>query len=75
MSMYTEAEKDFLISELKGRRYHWLRNVEMYRTDLEINPHNLEYTEKHISNLKSGLKNCEDKLNAVDKLIQKLTIE
>jgi hypothetical protein len=75
MSMYTQAEKDFLISELEGRRRHWQRNADMYRTDLEINPHNLEYTEIHISNLKSGLKHCEDKINAVDKLLTKLTIE
>jgi hypothetical protein len=73
--MYTQAEKDFLISELEGRRRHWQRNADMYRTDLEINPHNLEYTEIHISNLKSELKHCEDKINAVDKLLTKLTIE
>ncbi len=72
-TMFDEGEKDFLIGELEGRKFFWERNVEMYKTDIEINPHNLEYTETHIDNLKDGLRRCQESLDGVKKLIKELS--
>ena len=72
-TMFNEAEKDFLIGELEGRKFFWERNVEMYKTDIEINPHNLDYTEEQIDNLRDGLQRCQESLDRVKKLIKELS--
>ena len=72
-TMFDEAEKDFLINELEGRKYFWKRNVQLYKTDIEINPHSLDYTEEQIDNLRDGLQHCQESLDRVKKLIKELS--
>jgi hypothetical protein len=71
--MFDEAEKDFLIGELEGRKFFWERNVQLYKTDIEINPHNLDYTEEQIDNLRNALQDCQESLDKVETLIKKLS--
>ncbi len=71
--MFDEAEKDFLIGELEGRKYFWKRNIQLYKTDIEINPHSLDYTEEQIDNLRNALQDCQESLDKVETLIKKLS--
>ena len=72
-TMFDEAEKDFLIGELEGRKYFWKRNIQLYKTDIEINPHSLDYTEEQIDNLRNALQDCQESLDKVETLIKKLS--
>jgi len=72
LNTFTEAERDLLIDELKTRIGHYEGQVHLYKTDIEINPHNLKYTKVHLENLRDGLSHSKKYITLLNNLIKKI---